>query len=207
MPNHLDPSARSVVRPGTDFWDDGYLVLDDLLSPSDLSLVATSMDYSRRETPMMERADGYVFDAHDEYSPVAGEMLLRRCRPVFEDAIGRQLVDTYAYWRIYRHGGLLRPHVDRASCEISATLPIRCEPAHEIWPIEIEDLEATHRSIRLAPGSALLYQGHRIKHWREPFCGAAQLQLMFHYVLKDGALADRAFDDRECDPLTRRKVT
>lgn len=183
------------------FWDRGYCVIEDLLDQSKLDLAAASLRDAMKKHPMVERNSGYVLNAHDQYSPAIGELLLRHCRPVFEKAIGRELQESFAYWRVYDEGAVLRRHLDRVGCEISATLLIVREPADVPWPIRIEDMHSNEIALDLKPGSALLYQGHEIPHWRDTFTGTSQLQLLFHYVLADGEFSNRKFDGREIDPV------
>ena len=65
------------------------------------------------------------------------------------------------------------------------------------WPIHVRDLLGNVASLALRPGAAILYQGSRIPHWREPLPGRCQYQVFLHYVLKDGAQSDHAFDGRK----------
>lgn len=181
------------------FWDRGYCVIEGLLDEDKLRLAAASLGHTRHNRAMRKRNSGCVFKAHDEYSPAIGEMLLRHCKPVFEKVIGQNLLESFAYWRVYDEGAELKRHVDRVGCEISATITVAHEPADINWPIMIEDMQANQLEVRLEPGSALLYQGHKVAHWRQPFVGTSQWQLLFHYVLEDGQFADRAFDGREAD--------
>ncbi len=191
----------------SNFWNQGYAIVDGLLDQSKLNLVSAAMDVSSRNGATLERADGCVTKAEDEYSPVAGELLLRHCRAVFEEAIGRELVETCAYWRIYHHGAALGRHKDRAACEVSVTLPIATRPENTMWPIWIKDLQGNPKSIELQPGAGLIYQGHRIEHWREPLEAQSQKQLLFHYILKDGEFTDHALDKRKEMSFARRTIT
>ncbi|MCK0129402.1 hypothetical protein [Erythrobacter sp. F6033] len=183
------------------FWERGYVVIEDLFDQSKLDLAVASLSHQARHSPMRERNSGCVFKARDEYSPAIGEMLLRHCRPVFEDAIGRKLVESFAYWRIYEEGAELKRHVDRVGCEISASITIDRNPVDVDWPIWIEDMQSNQQALSLKLGTALLYQGHEVPHWRQPFVGASQMQLLFHYVLADGEFAERPFDGRAADPI------
>lgn len=189
------------------FWDRGYAIVDDVLDQSKLDLISAAMDLSSRSGATFERADQCVTNAEDEYSPFAGEMLLRHCRTAFETIIGRELIETCAYWRIYHQGAALERHKDRAACEVSVSLPIGTEPEKAMWPLEIKDLRGEHRSIKLRPGSGLLYQGHKIEHWREPLTSQSQKQLLFHYVLKDGEFTDQALDQRKEMSFTRSTIS
>lgn len=186
----------------TDFWQRGYEVIDDLLDSSKIDLVSAAMEMSVRGGVMLQRNDGCVWDAQDEYSPFAGEMVLRHWRPAFERVLGCELTESYAYWRVYSRGAKLLRHKDRAACEISASVTIASEPGDQVWPLWLRDLAGNEVEARLPPGAGVIYQGHLIEHCREPFAGTRQKQMFLHYVVKDGDFAAHAFDRRDTDPLT-----
>ena len=48
----------------------------------------------------------------------------------------------------------------------------------------------------MAPGDALVYQGTRVAHWREPWDGITQAQVFLHYVRSDGPYSQQALDGR-----------
>lgn len=197
--------ADAVLK--SDFWNRGYAVVEGLLDQAKLDFASNAIGATAAKGTMRKRDDDCVRRAYDEYSPVFGEILLRHCRPMIEAAIGRELLESYAYWRIYHKGAELMPHMDRAACEISVTLTIASDPEGDIWPILVEDLEGNEVPIRIAPGSGLVYQGSRVRHWRKPLQATAQKQLLLHYVLKDGLFADHAFDKRDADPMKRRSAS
>jgi hypothetical protein len=179
------------------FWEQGYTVVRDLLGPAQLAFAKSAMDASNRTGKMRFATKVVPQGAMNEYSPIGGEALLMQCRPAFEAITGRKLIPAYAFWRIYQRGAELRRHVDRNSCEISASLPIHAVPAEKYWPIHVCDLAGTETSVPLVPGDAILYQGLRIPHWREPLDGEAQYQVFLHYVIADGDHANMAFDGRK----------
>lgn len=179
-----------------DFWDRGYAVAPGLADAAQLAFVRAAMDASAR-TGRMRFADKIVPEgALNEYSPIAAEAVLRQCQPAIEMVTDRKLLPAYAFWRIYEHGATLRRHRDRNSCEISASLPIAAVPADQVWPIHVRDLHGTEIGVPLNPGDAIVYQGCRIEHWREPCPGDRQYQLFLHYVIEGGEQADYAFDRR-----------
>tara|TARA_E500000318_G_scaffold111292_2_gene129332 strand:- start:827 stop:1072 length:246 start_codon:yes stop_codon:yes gene_type:complete len=51
----------------------------------------------------------------------------------------------------------------------------------EMWPIFLDSEE-----ILLNPGDMLIYRGHEIEHWREPFMGNNCAQVFLHYNEKNG---------------------
>ena len=179
------------------FWDRGYAVVRDLVSAKQRDFVHAAMDVAHR-TGAMRHADKIVPQgAMNQYSPIAGEALLLQCRPAFEAVTARDLVPAYAFWRIYGHGAELLRHTDRNACEVSASLPVFSVPADAPWPIHVRDLHGTETGVALNPGDAIVYQGCRLPHWREPFAGERQYQVFLHYVIGDGDRSDYAFDGRD----------
>jgi len=65
------------------------------------------------------------------------DSLMEQLLPNFEIASGKKLYPTYAYARLYAPGEELKVHIDRPSCEISATLTLGFEG--DPWPIYIAD--------------------------------------------------------------------
>jgi len=184
-----------------DFWDRGYVIIDDLLDASQVEFVSKAMDVSKNSGLIRDRGAKFITEAEDEYSPVLGELFLRDCRAKIEQAIGRELLQSYAYWRIYRKGAELKPHIDRESSELAVSITVRSDPEGHIWPINVDDLHGKEVSIPLPPGTGIVYLGHTVTHWREPLEVETHKQLMLFYVLKDGDFSTHAFDGREADPL------
>ncbi|MEM6477059.1 MAG: hypothetical protein AAF687_12915 [Pseudomonadota bacterium] len=186
-----------------EFWDRGYLIIEGLLDQGQLDLISAAMNKAEQDDVLRECTVDGIDAAMDQYSPYAGEFLLRHCRERIERHLGRELLDGFAYWRIYQSGGTLLKHIDRAACEISVSLTVEADPEAPAWPLMVVDLQGNERAIELPPGTGIVYQGHKIQHWREPFAGQSQKQLLMSYVLKDGEFADYAFDARGFDPLAR----
>ena len=129
------------------------------------------------------------------YADPAMERLLEWIRPTIEALTGRPLAPTYSHFRLYKHGDILRRHVDRPSCEISVSLNLGQEP-DEPWALGICGRNGeTHA--RLSVGDALLYRGTECAHWREPYQGTRLAQVFLHYVDTEGPNADWRFDRRQ----------
>ena len=107
---------------------------------------------------------------------------------------GINLVPTYSYHRLYTTNSELQRHIDRESCEISATLCLGYNSDHE-WPICIKKLDGTEIGYDLSPGSVLVYRGCEIEHWREPFKGKNHAQVFLHYNDKNGKF-NNVYDGR-----------
>lgn len=177
----------------------GFVVIEELLGASHVAMLDAAMDVSQRSGALA--ASEYVAGAEDEYSPGLGELYLRHCRPAVEAAIGCALIETYAYWRLYREGAVLEAHTDRASCEVTVSVTVGSDPAGQPWPFWLTDLSGETVAVTLAPGAAIIVQGHRVPHWREPLAGRAHKQMFLHYVHAGGAYAAHAFDGRGADVL------
>ncbi|MGH7782075.1 MAG: hypothetical protein ACREQR_19840 [Candidatus Binataceae bacterium] len=120
--------------------------------------------------------------------------LLSDLLPEVEAASGVHLFPTYAYFRVYKPGDILKIHKDRPACEISVTLCLGYS-APAPWPIWIAGPNGRVK-VSLEPGDALLYRGIECTHWREPFEGAHQAQVFLHYVDQNGPCADWKYDKR-----------
>jgi hypothetical protein len=78
--------------------------------------------------------DQQVPNTYSHYADMVMETLLVKMLPVMASETGLDLVPTYSYARIYKHGDILKRHKDRPSCEISTTLNLGGDP----WPIYID---------------------------------------------------------------------
>jgi alkylated DNA repair dioxygenase AlkB len=128
------------------------------------------------------------------FAPVITETLLDVLTPTLSSAINCELYPTYSYLRVYLKGAALAKHVDRPSCEVSATLCISCD-SPRIWPLYLETSGGI-TEVELEPGDAAIYKGMEVPHWREEFEGARQVQVFLHYVRKNGAYEELRFDGR-----------
>ena len=107
--------------------------------------------------------------------------------PIVEEESNLKLFPTYAYWRYYVLGAILKKHTDRPACEISVTA---CIKKYDNWPIVVEGT-----SFELEEGDAVLYAGCDQEHGRPGiYKGEGMAQLFFHYVNQNGPNKDHAYD-------------
>lgn len=132
---------------------------------------------------------------NNEYAPVAAQVMLGALAPRIAALVGRDLLPSFGFWRIYEHGAVLNPHKDRTACEVSITIAIAGDPAEPIWPIGVTDLHGQDHSIALSPGAGLLYRGTEVQHWRAPLTGLYQYQMFLNYLLADGPNAALVHDE------------
>lgn len=151
----------------------------------------TRGNWSISDTTEPEQVPGSI----SVYNHPSYEVLHRIVKQHLEKEYKVRLYPTYYFERIYTNGQELSPHVDRPACEWSVSLHISSD-IDKPWPIYFE-----HRSgieqYSSVPGDAVLYNGTKIKHWREPLhCEPNQYyhQLFLHYVNADGQYCQHAFD-------------
>jgi hypothetical protein len=132
------------------------------------------------------------------YSALHGESLLRYLKPLVSKVTKKNLVETYSFLRTYYTGGILEKHVDRPSCEYSATICIEKGENHP-WPIYIQTLDGEVNKVELEPGDLIVYKGEILPHWRDPYDGNYHRQVFVHYVDADGKFAHtNEYDGRPC---------
>lgn len=139
--------------------------------------------------------------------------LLWGLTPAMEVLVGKALVPTYNYLRIYRGGDVCRVHSDRQSCEHSASLTLMYSDGLP-WDLEVgtdpiaplngqvsSDFgNAGSRALRMAPGDAVLYHGVTRRHGRTvPNPNRWSAHLFCHWVERDGVYGDFAYDRREAN--------
>lgn len=152
----------------------------------------------------MVEQDEMVPGAIQAYGDPAFDTLLAGAAQDVGELLGLELTPTYSFARLYRRGHELGRHTDRPSCEHSISVHL-ASAGSTPWPLELEDLSAEHRSIELEPGTAIVYRGVDLPHWRRPCPVDWYLQLFLHYVAAGGEHGAMALDGRSS--LGRPSVT
>lgn len=141
---------------------------------------------------------GQVIGAHSKYGDPLMESILLLLWPVVEKATGLRLFPTYSFYRTYKPGDELKPHVDRPACEISLSLCLGWRYIHDdpnyMWELKVGD-----SSFRMNQGDIAIYRGLEVNHSRKPFEGkegSFQVQAFCHYVNADGPFAFLKHDGR-----------
>jgi len=168
------------------------------------------------QTGQVTREDKQVPGTPSLYGDTLMETIMELALPQVEQLTGKKLFPTYAYFRVYRKGDVLRPHVDRPSCEISFTICLgydvsNVEDSDYQWPIFVDNSKDYRHfgdqalqlarpeegtPVKLNPGDCVIYRGCEVRHWREAFMGNYQAQAFIHYVDQDGPYARYKFDTR-----------
>lgn len=196
----------STNNPNNDvqYREAGYTVIRHCLD-------SASMEVLRDYALMQREHDGYynrepITSSLDRYADVMAESLLLDLQPRIELATGRKLFPSYSWLRIYYPGSKLPRHIDRKSCEVSASLTIGFD-ADADWPLWVQS-NGHDIPIELAPGDLLVYDGSDVPHWREEFSGRYWIQVFLHYVDRSGDQTAFKFDGRAAigSPKGKRSV-
>lgn len=129
--------------------------------------------------------------------------------PIVEQIVGRELLPTYDYLRIYREGDICRVHHDRQSCEHSLSLTLDYSDGAP-WALDIgqQVIEPSSKiepdfgsepftSLSMDIGDAVLYRGVHHRHGRlMPNPNAWSVHLFLHWVDRNGPYQGHAFDGR-----------
>jgi hypothetical protein len=175
------------------FQHSGYTVAPAVLSPQSAFLAANYALMQQHWPNYYEFEEDFV--SVGRYADVFSETLLLQLKPVMEQVTGLSLLPCYSFLRIYGKNAKLQKHVDRPSCEISASLTLGFN-APDLWPICVT-ANGEDKSVSLAPGDMLVYRGADVPHWRESFQGEFWVQTFLHYVDANGQYTDFKFDGRE----------
>lgn len=160
------------------FDQQGYLVIKDVLSKQECQELSDHMFklYNEGKTKKDEQCP--LSDSI--YGDPIFDGLILRFADLIGQQIGKKLLPTYTYARIYRQGEILQPHKDRDACQYSATLTLGYEGT-TIWPIHFKE-----SIVHLNVGELAVYNGCDVMHWRPAFKGKWQVQVFLHYVDADG---------------------
>lgn len=195
------------------FKEDGYEVVRNALSKDVVDFLKVNFDvHEYAGYAMKQPSAGTPYPFGDSqtptsfafYSPLYGDSLLLFLKPMLEHVSGLKLIETYSYMRIYYAQSTLKKHMDRPSCEISATLCIKKETN---WPIFVENKDGQQVSIELEEGDLLIYRGNKIPHWRDEFVGKRHYQVFLHFVDANGEFGEEYRWDKRpslwAPPMTR----
>lgn len=149
------------------------------------------------------RIDSQVPESNIIYGHPLFETLLTSLTDDFSHHIGKSLIQTYAFARLYKKGQELKIHKDRPSCEYSFTLHLYSSDETNIWPIYFR-VNKKPVEILLNKGDCAFYKGCDLYHWRESCPVDKYLQVFLHYVDKHGVNGDYAYDRRVREALTTR---
>ena len=189
----------------TTFEQTGYDIERGVISKDAARLMAIEFQmlrdnyyYNNRidQTNMFEKNDHQVKKSFCWYGPYCFESLLEYMKPKMEELTGTSLYTTYSYARIYYNGADMPVHLDRTSCQYSATITIEVDETGP-WEIYMENYSGDAKPLSLDVGDICIYRGDKLKHWRTEYKGKKQIQAFLHYVDANGEYAGDKFDRRK----------
>jgi predicted 2-oxoglutarate/Fe(II)-dependent dioxygenase YbiX len=179
----------------TYFEQNGYVVLQNVLPKEKCDELVQHMFNLHKEGKLVQDDQCPLSDA--VYGDPIFDTILQNMAEPLGKALGRKLLPTYSYARIYRPGDVLKKHKDRPACEISTTLTLGYD-AKINWPIHFANDDGTiETAVSMEPGEMAAYKGTEMVHWRKPFKGNWHCQVFLHFVDANGPHADQAMDGRK----------
>ena len=152
-------------------------------------------DLLYRNDQVPNKGDAQVAKSVGIYGDPAFDTLMLMCLSSVEEIVGKKLLPTYTYARIYFNGADLLPHTDRDECEHSVSLSLG-GTSSALWPLWFKNEDNEPEYAAMYEGDAVVYQGNKVNHWRDEFEGETQFQLFMHYVEAEGEHKDQLFDTR-----------
>ena len=199
-----------------DYYGDGYAHLENLLPAAVahefLAQLKASLDATNvplqgfyREAAMLKRPALEIYGA--QHKPM--QAFLWGLTPTMSALTQRDLLPTYAYFRVYREGDVCWVHSDRFACEHSLSLTLAYSDGKP-WAFEIakrrlervEPVETTFQgdafaSLAMQPGDAVLYQGVHYRHGRvTPNPNRWSAHVFMHWIDSAGPYRSHAFDGK-----------
>ena len=198
------------------YHEQGYAHLRGLISPEiaraflntlKQEIASAPIALSRAtEHPAVLRRPAYEVDG-SAWKPMS--FFLWGLTPTMTELIGRELLPSYSYLRIYREGDVCFVHSDRPASEhgLSLTLDysdgviwdieVARDPTETLYPLSPDFGSGTYSTISMEIGDALLYQGSRHAHGRiKPNPNGWSAHLFMFWVDRDGPHRDHAFDGK-----------
>jgi hypothetical protein len=140
------------------------------------------------------------------------ESFLWGLTPIMSQLVGRDLLPSYTYFRIYLKGDICRVHSDRPSSEFGLSMTLeysddQCwdlqlgkERIDSLYPLSDDFGTMDYASIEMGVGDAVLYQGSHYAHGRtQPNPNGWSAHLFLFFVDRNGPYSKHAFDEKQFD--------
>lgn len=178
----------------TSFDKDKYTIIKGFISSEILGTLAS---YTLLQKTHAKNTEGIVEGSHEKYGDYFMESLLKNLLPKVEETIQVSVYPTFSLYRVYETGMAIPKQTDNPSSEICVLASLGYEfftdEEDYAWEICVGDTK-----VLLEPGDALVYKGHEIEVWSEPFRAQTgwQSYLTLNYVLANGRLSFLMHDGR-----------
>lgn len=181
----------------------GYEIVRNIISKETANLLDKQYEMLKNRVYYYENIDpsdtekyndDQITHAFTTYGALFFEPLLEIVLPKMEEITGKNLYPCYSYSRIYYNSAEMKRHIDRKSCEYSATLTISID--EKPWEIWFKDINNQETPLLLDVGDLCIYKGTILEHWRTPYEGNRQVQVFLHFVDQNGPYKEYKFDTR-----------
>lgn len=109
-----------------------------------------------------------------------------------EEELEIELEPSYSYQLTYLNNSYMIPHVDKPSCDVTLSVHIESNipdsQKNSLFPLWLLDYNQKFVKFNMNPNDAVLYNGPKIVHWRNPLLFSREVfynQVMFHYTRKN----------------------
>jgi hypothetical protein len=203
-----------VVQVIGDYEKDGFSHLRQLIPPEVTHAFMTRFKQATGGGPIpLSKPQMYpgvlkrpAFDvSSDIFKPM--EFFLWGLAPAIGQLVGKEVLPSYNYFRIYREGDICKVHSDRPASQHGVSLTLDYSDG-EIWDLQVgkqrtetlyplaDDFGSNDfASIGMEVGDAVLYQASHYPHGRiRPNPNAWSAHLFLFFVDRDGPYRDHALD-------------
>jgi hypothetical protein len=203
-----------------DFENDGYAHIRELVPPEVARAIVARLKEATGGRPIpLSKPQPFpavlkhpAFDvSSDLFRPL--EFFLWGLTPTMSRLIGKDLLPSYTYFRIYLKDDICRVHSDRPSSEFGLSLTLEYSD-DKVWDLQVgkERIDSLYplsdnfgamdyASVPMQVGDAVLYQGSHYAHGRmQPNPNKWSAHLFLFFVDRNGPYAGYAFDEK---PLER----
>ena len=202
-----------------DFQNNGYAHIRELVAPEIARAFVARLKEATGGRPIpLSKPQPFpavlkhpAFDVpSDSFRPM--ETFLWGLTPIMSQLVGRDLLPSYTYFRIYLKGDICRVHSDRSSSEFGLSMTLEYSD-DQIWDLQLgkERIDSLYplsddfgtmdyASIEMGVGDAVLYQGSHYAHGRmQPNPNAWSAHLFLFFVDRNGPYSKHAFDEKQFD--------
>ena len=202
-----------------DFQNNGYAHIRELVAPEIARAFVARLKEATGGRPIpLSKPQPFpavlkhpAFDVpSDSFRPM--ETFLWGLTPIMSQLVGRDLLPSYTYFRIYLKGDICRVHSDRPSSEFGLSMTLEYsddqiwdlqlgkERIDSLYPLSYDFGTMDYASIEMGVGDAVLYQGSHYAHGRmQPNPNAWSAHLFLFFVDRNGPYSKHAFDEKQFD--------
>lgn len=109
--------------------------------------------------------------------------------------VGKDLVPTCAFSRLYMHKDKMKPYSERTACEY--TVAITLEYDKQYSSVMIDKYNGDHVTLTPQLCDAIIYKGIELEQYKNEFEGKYYIECLLHYVDKNGEYSFKSYDQHD----------